>query len=347
MSIIYKCKKCEHTTSHFNDMKKHINKKKSCAKNINAFTYSDDQLLVYTFVPYINNIQNLDENNIEYLHNSKILCGNKSKLFEVLEDIKKQKLKKCKYCNEEFDKIIDLRKHIIVNCYYHHFIKNNILIDNSERSVHSNSTDIKEATLDNSNNLINNTNSNNISILNNITDNSTSITNNITNNNNIKIYLNNPVPFESDWDISEISQDTKTKLIVSQMMYTKFLEEILKNDKNLNVIIDKDNDSGIVYKNDIDKYTKMKSNDIVENTMEKLYRQLHNFNKDEKEALPDVIDYSKEMIKYKYTQYEKNPTLKKSVNKLLFDIYDNRRDKALKIANNIIKDESDNKIEFY
>jgi len=34
-------------------------------------------------------------------------------------------------------------------------------------------------------------------------------------------------------------------------MYTNLLTEILKNEINLNVIIEKDNDSGIVYKNEI------------------------------------------------------------------------------------------------
>ena len=50
----------------------------------------------------------------------------------------------------------------------------------------------------------------------------------------------------------------------------KLLEEILKNEINLNVIIDKDNDLGIVYKNDIDKYIQIKSKNIVDNTMIKL-----------------------------------------------------------------------------
>ena len=57
-------------------------------------------------------------------------------------------------------------------------------------------------------------------------------------------------------------------------MYTNLLIEILKNEINLNVIIDTDNDSGIVYKNDIDKYIKMKSEDIIDKTMLKLKEHL-------------------------------------------------------------------------
>jgi len=48
-------------------------------------------------------------------------------------------------------------------------------------------------------------------------------------------------------------------------MYTELLEEILKNDINLNVIIDKDNDSAMVYKNSVDKYIQMKLKDIISN----------------------------------------------------------------------------------
>jgi hypothetical protein len=58
-------------------------------------------------------------------------------------------------------------------------------------------------------------------------------------------------------------------------MYKNFLKEILNNEINLNVVIDKENnDYCMVYKNNIDKYIQMKSKDIVENTMKKLNCQL-------------------------------------------------------------------------
>jgi len=70
-------------------------------------------------------------------------------------------------------------------------------------------------------------------------------------------------------------------------MYTELLEEILKNDINLNVIIDKDNDSGMVYKNNIDKYIQMKLKDIISNTMEKLNNHLNDINKDDSRSFHD------------------------------------------------------------
>ena len=70
-------------------------------------------------------------------------------------------------------------------------------------------------------------------------------------------------------------------------MYTELLEEILKNDINLNVIIDKTNDSGMVYKNNIDKYIQMKLKDIISNTMEKLNNHLNDINKDDSRSFHD------------------------------------------------------------
>jgi len=70
--------------------------------------------------------------------------------------------------------------------------------------------------------------------------------------------------------------------MVSQFMYTELLEEILKNNMNLNVIIDNENDSGIVYKNNIDKYIRMKLKDIVSNTMDKFNFHLNDINSSDK-----------------------------------------------------------------
>jgi hypothetical protein len=33
--------------------------------------------------------------------------------------------------------------------------------------------------------------------------------------------------------------------------YSKTMEEILKNNKNLNILFDKNSDSGLIYKNDV------------------------------------------------------------------------------------------------
>ena len=140
---------------------------------------------------------------------------NKDKLFNILENVDKNKIKKCCFCNLEFSKIIDLRKHILISCFHKELEKENKIIE----------------TIINGNNNLLNSNGN---IINNTTNNTNNTTQNITN-----IYLEvktpTPIPFDEDWDISNIDNKTRTSVLMSKFMYTTLLEEILKNDKNLNV----------------------------------------------------------------------------------------------------------------
>lgn len=47
-------------------------------------------------------------------------------------------------------------------------------------------------------------------------------------------------------------------------MYTNLLKTILDNENNLNVIIEKDTNEGVVYKNNMEKFIKMNLKDIVD-----------------------------------------------------------------------------------
>ena len=42
MKLSYLCRKCGLKTSHFNDLKKHLNIKKQCEKKIESYNFSDD-----------------------------------------------------------------------------------------------------------------------------------------------------------------------------------------------------------------------------------------------------------------------------------------------------------------
>ena len=55
------------------------------------------------------------------------------------------------------------------------------------------------------------------------------------------------------------------------------MEKILENDTNMNVFIEKKSNCGIVYK---DKFEKMDVNEIIDKSMEKLYKHLIQFYKD-------------------------------------------------------------------
>ena len=56
MSEKYVCKKCMFSCCNFNDIKRHINKKKPCQKIMDSFNYSDDQLLILTLLSKINKV---------------------------------------------------------------------------------------------------------------------------------------------------------------------------------------------------------------------------------------------------------------------------------------------------
>ena len=110
MSVSYICKKCDYSTTHFIDLKRHLIKRKKCSKKLEAFDFSEDQLLILTLLPYYNNIHYINNNEIQHLSKSIDLYNNITELINIIEHNDKHKLKKCNYCNENFCKIIDLRK---------------------------------------------------------------------------------------------------------------------------------------------------------------------------------------------------------------------------------------------
>ena len=146
------------------------------------------------------------------------------------------------------------------------------------------------------------------------------------------------MPFDNEWDVSninDINDIKKSSLIFSKIMYSKLLEEILKNEINLNVIIDKDSDSGLVYKNDIEKYIKMKLNDIIDSSMIKLNKHLNNFNKDifdiynSDKCEPFYFEKSKSIIDSKLENYNKDEEIQKIVGIYLSQIYEEKKDNAI------------------
>ena len=310
MSTSYLCKRCNFVCNNYNDIKRHINKKKMCPKkNLEAYGLSNDQLFILTLLPNNNNI---DISEIEYLKNSTQLWNDRDKVINALYNIDKLKLKKCEYCNEEFSKVMDLKKHLLINCFYNHIeVKkeiNNIII-NSEGNNNLNQC------------ILNNNNNNN----------------NITQN--IYVDMKPVVPFDEDWDLSNLDDNIKSRLLISKIMYTTLLEEILKNDKNLNVIIDNESKLGIVYKNEKEQYIGMKIKDIMQESMDKLKKHLLDINENSSkiEFDPDIIRFGKSIILNKHNQYINNENIHNNVNNLLSSIFKKKKDKAVK-RSKLIKD---------
>ena len=92
------------------------------------------------------------------------------------------------------------------------------------------------------------------------------------NNNNLTIKL---ISFDKDWDLSHIPEKELQSILFSTLKYTTFYKDILKNNINSNVIIDKITETGRVF-NDNDEYDEIELNSIIEKTMKKLHKQLHN-----------------------------------------------------------------------
>jgi hypothetical protein len=332
MTVKYICKRCNYDTNLYKDLFKHLLKKKICNRNIGSYKYSDDKLLILSIIPHNNSVHDIDEKELDFLDNSDILYENRKELFNELENINIKKNKTCKFCNESFTRLCDIRKHLSKKCFYQelHNRISKIKSDKDNDQINILSNYNIGNTTNNSNNNINN-NSNNINNSN----------NNITNNNNIYLNIKTPIPFDDKWDISKIDDKTKMYIVFNKLMYTTLLEEILKNDTNLNVIIDKKSDSGIVYKNDNEEYIEMKLKDIVNKSMEKLENQLLDINKDVKNFITDEYHtHNRRMITKKLNDYNKNDNLQNNVINCISNTFNQYKNNAINLSEKIINNKS-------
>ena len=70
------------------------------------------------------------------------------------------------------------------------------------------------------------------------------------------------ISFNDNWNIEHLDINTKTLLFMSTVKYTKTLEYILANDANKNVLLNKDTNTGIIYKGA--EFEEMKIEDIID-----------------------------------------------------------------------------------
>jgi hypothetical protein len=312
--IEYKCYSCNYNTHFYKDLKKHLNRKNSCIKKNNStcFIHSSDKLLILSMLPYQDNKHIISLDELDYLNDSNIVSNNKKELFDIIDNIEKHSIKKCNYCAKNFEKVYLLKYHILHNCFHNYLLNKNKL--EKENNNDFNSTDENITDCDSYSQL---SESNETDI-------------------EIKDEKLIPIPFEQNWDLSSIPDDKKSTLVISSYMYSKLLEEVLKNKINLNVILNKKNKFGMVYKNDTEKYTEMKSQDIIDNTMEKLNKCLLELNKTVENVIPDIITISEEIIEKKYVDYQKDEKIHGGVSHVIKSIFDNNKDNAIDIAKNIV-----------
>lgn len=254
-----------------------------------------------------------------------------------------KKNKCCSYCNESFDSCVDLRHHILLDCFQKQIDDlepKPVPLNNTSTSTNTSINDINSHNLSHSYNSSDshNLNATDQSNLNNqctVNDNSTI---NVDNTVNITLNIQTPVSFDSSWDISNIEEiEKKLSILCSDIIYTKFLATLLENKKNLNVILDKSKDYGYVYKNDDEKYVQMKLNDIIDSSMMKMREKLKSINHEIKQTniYNEVSSMNESKIRAKYKEYVSKQPVKELVTDLLSNLYSDKKDESMEIFNNI------------
>ncbi len=221
VKIFFQCERCDYKTNLSSDMQQHLNRKKICINNKKDLIISESEFKNRS-------LKKKYENSEEVLKTYNDLKKKENEEKEKDSSLYWKDIdKRCEYCFNIFYQKSNLDKHI-KKCKIKEFIESN----NSNTNT----------TINNNQNIINTTNIN-----------SNNLTQNIT---NINVNLDNKcidkllIPFYDKFDTSHISNETQLDLLLSTM-YEDTLKEILKNDLNLNFILDNTTDNkSYVYKGD-------------------------------------------------------------------------------------------------
>jgi hypothetical protein len=163
--------------------------------------------------------------------------------------------------------------------------------------------------------------------------------------NNINNYyiINELKSFDDEWNVEHMDKYIKLFILLSNTKYTDFLNELLKNEENLNIIIDKDSDAGLVYKNKKEMYVQLKVKEILSQTMLKMNEQLDKLyneyllnNKNINEHIIRSIKIEKNKNIDKYNDYVNNDDIKNKVDNLLSDIFSKKKEDAIIASKNLI-----------
>jgi hypothetical protein len=251
-------------------------------------------------------INNINDKNEGQLYNDSLIKKKMNEEFNVVLKKKNDinpKFNKCNKCNKMFNNKSNLNKHM------KHNVCNSENIDIDQKEV----------------NQI--TNIQNIGIQNNI----------------INININSLRGFDEDWNISNITKDMREKILLSDKKFTNTLENILKNDENLNIIL-KDKATGFVYKTKNNDYEVMHVKDILEESMDKIYKHLRYFfseivDNNKNDIRIDILENELKEVDKKYQTYKNSIMINNTVNNCLSNIFDDKKIEALeqfiKIKNNI------------
>ena len=293
----YECYRCKYRSKRNSDMKRHLNRKVKCPKNIEAYNYSDEELMNMSMILHYDEI--CIDNDIQITYNN-----------NLEEDLQKNI---CTYCSKIFSRPDNVKRH------QKNFCKKMIVNSECNYNKQPNGNIINNIT-----NIDNHTNNqtNNIIIIN-------------ANNNTLK-------PFDGDWTIEHIDSYLRQIILLSETKYTDLLDEILKNKENLNVIIEKDSNSGLVYKNENELYVNMKVKEIIDISMQKLYDQLNSLysnvlsNQISYKINTNLIENEKKILDNKFEDFCNNDDTKNIVSSLFTNIYEKNKIAAVEMSDKIL-----------
>ena len=344
----YECKRCNHRTKQKTEMTRHLNRKIKCVRSIDSYKYTDNEINDISLIKLNSKTdsqtnsksdsQTDAQTDVQTDAQTNAQTDSETDAQTNSKTNSKTDSKTDSQTNSKTDSQTNSKTDLQTNSKTdsHHNSKTNskIFICNNCNNSFTRKFNLdrhKEKCINNSTvtNIVNNTCNNTLNTL-----------NNITNNNNILINLKLE-SFDNEWDVSKINKFTRHSLLLSRIMYTNLLKTILDNESNLNVIIEKDTNEGIVYKNDIEKFIKMNLKDIIDDSMYKLNKHLKDFynesiNDEEFILMDKIFKEQKDIIETKYKDYKDNKETQQIVEKYITDIYDKKKEEALKLYNQVL-----------
>ena len=143
----------------------------------------------------------------------------------------------------------------------------------------------------------------------------------------ISQYFNKPIfinSFYQNWNTNNIDILSKKLLFISNDKYSDILRKILEDNKNINVLFNKNEEYGYVINNKFEIEI-IHKNKLVEETMRKIYKLLKQFKDElkEKDKSFDQVLISKEdeIIYDKYLLFQKSKDIYHKVQTIILNIY--------------------------
>lgn len=311
----YKCIRCGHIVTQKVEILRHLKRKNKCSRNISSYNYSDDEIFKLSLKKHQNQNEikkNIIKKNIIKEMNNQEMNDQQKELLKNINhidiiqneknDAKNKNNFSCNICSRIFSRKYNLHRH------------------QQKCSSSKLSLTFEE-------NVVNNTTNN---------------YNTIHNNYNKNLFVNfNLEPFDNEWDVSKITKFTKHSILLSKIMYSNLLKTILENENNLNVLIEKDTNTGLVYKNNADKFITMNIKDIIEQSMQKLNKHLNDFyhesvNDDEFVLMNKIFEDQKLNIDNKYSDFKNNENIQDKVQEFITDIFDKKKEHAINLYNQVL-----------